>query len=57
MASISSPSRWARWLKTARNPPQYLTASLIVTLGGMLNGYALTVNDLISTLLIWSIQS
>ena len=28
-----------QWLKTARNPPRYLTASLIVALGGLLNGY------------------
>lgn len=42
MATITDSSRWAQWLKVARNPPQYLTASLVVTLGGLLNGYALT---------------
>lgn len=54
MASINNLSQGARWLKTARNPPQYLTASLIVTLGGLLNGYALIANDPHSTQLILS---
>ncbi|MCJ1365610.1 hypothetical protein MMC16_004735 [Acarospora aff. strigata] len=38
MASTRNGSRWANWLKTVRNPPQYLTASLIISLGGLLNG-------------------
>ncbi|MCJ1262955.1 hypothetical protein MMC22_002825 [Lobaria immixta] len=38
MASMQDPSRFGRWLKTIRNPPRYLSASLIVSLGGLLNG-------------------
>lgn len=41
MASMQDPSRFGRWLKTIRNPPRYLSASLIVSLGGLLNGYVI----------------
>ncbi len=38
MASSQNQSRWSRWLKAVLHPPQYLTASVIISLGGLLNG-------------------
>ena len=48
--SADHASPWRQWLKTARNPPQYLTASLIVTLGGLLNGSVSPLSHCRSTL-------
>ncbi|TAQ89296.1 hypothetical protein B7494_g2383 [Chlorociboria aeruginascens] len=38
MATLPNPSRWTNWSRHIRSPPTYLTASLIVSLGGLLNG-------------------
>ncbi|MCJ1248378.1 hypothetical protein MMC30_005595 [Trapelia coarctata] len=38
MASSENTRRLSRWLKILQNPPQYVSASLIVSLGGLLNG-------------------
>lgn len=39
MAMARLVTRGKQWLKTMRNPPVYVTASLIVALGGLLNGF------------------
>ena len=38
MASALKRWQWPQWLETARHPPKYITASLMVSLGGLLNG-------------------
>jgi hypothetical protein len=43
MAALLDSSRWRQWMKTARHPPKYLIASLVVSVGGLLNGSVLLI--------------
>jgi hypothetical protein len=38
---MTSTRNGASWAKRILHPPKYLTASILVSLGGLLNGYVI----------------